>query len=66
MAAKLAASICAAQPVTMIRAAGLSRRALRIACLAWRTASAVTAQVLTITASPRPAFVGLGRITSDS
>ena len=31
-------SICAAQPVTTILASGRSRRALRIACRAWRTA----------------------------
>ena len=48
-------SICAAQPVTMILASGRSRRARRIACRAWRTASAVTAQVLTITAEDSPA-----------
>ena len=46
-----AGSICAAQPVTTMRAPGRSRAARRIACRAWRTASAVTAQVLTITVS---------------
>ena len=63
-------SVCAAQPVTMILAFGFSRRALRIDCFAWRTASAVTAQVLKITApsfnSPRPAAVASRRMTSDS
>src|SRR6266704_1342073 len=38
----------------MIRAWGCSRRARRIAWRAWRSASAVTAQVLTITVSSRP------------
>ena len=54
MAAKRPGSICAAQPVTMILASGRSRRARRIAWRAWRTASAVTAQVLTITAEVKP------------
>ena len=61
-----AGSICAAQPVTMIRALGRSRRSRRIAWRAWRSASAVTAQVLTITASPRPAAAARPRITSLS
>src|SRR6266851_1249332 len=39
----------------MILARGCSRRARRIAWRAWRSASAVTAQVLTMTASARPA-----------
>ena len=70
MAAKPAGSVWAAQPVTMMRAAGLSRRALRIACFACRTASPVTAQVLTMTAppssAPSPAAVASRRMTSDS
>ena len=66
MSAKRSGSICAAQPVTMMRAAGFSRRSLRIVCAAWRTASAVTAQVLTMTASPSPAAAAWPRITSDS
>ena len=45
---------------------GRSRRALRIAWRAWRTASAVTAQVLTMTASPSPAAARVPRITSHS
>ena len=61
MAAKRSGSICAAQPVTMMRAAGFSRRSLRMVCVAWRTASPVTAQVLTITASPSPAAGGVPR-----
>ena len=48
----------AAQPVTMIRASGCSRRARRIAWRAWRSASAVTAQVLTMTASAEPGLAG--------
>src|SRR3954465_6348942 len=49
-----------------MRAPGFSRRALRIAWRAWRSASAVTAQVLTMTASPRPAAAAWPRITSVS
>ena len=61
-------SICAAQPVTTMRAPGFSRRARRMAWRAWRSASAVTAQVLTTTVSVEPrrgvaaddlAFVGV-------
>src|SRR5687768_7479840 len=50
----------------MMRACGFSRRALRIAWRAWRSASAVTAQVLTMIASPRPAAPAWPRITSVS
>ena len=60
------ASICALQPVTRMRAAGRSRRARRIAWRAWRSASAVTAQVWTMTTSSRPAAAAWPRITSDS
>ncbi len=66
MAANRPGSICAAQPVTMILASGRSRRARRIAWRAWRTASAVTAQVLTITAELNPAAEACSRMTSDS
>ena len=66
MAANLAGSIWAAQPVTMMRAVGLSRRALRIALRAWRSASAVTAQVLTMIVSVSPACLAWARMTSDS
>ena len=59
MAAKRSGSICAAQPVTMICAAGFSRRSLRMVCVAWRTASPVTAQVLTITASSQAGIGGV-------
>ena len=55
MAAKVSGSVCAAQPVTTMRASGRSRLSLRIAWRACRTASAVTAQVFTTTASARPA-----------
>jgi len=62
----LAGAICAAQPVTMSFAPGRARRALRIAWRAWRSASAVTAQVLTMTASERPAAFAFAAISSDS
>ena len=55
IAAQAPGSICAAQPVTTIRAPGRSRRARRTAWRACRSASAVTAQVFTITASSSPA-----------
>ena len=44
-------STCAAQPVTNTRASGRARLALRIAWRVWRTASLVTAQLLTMTRS---------------
>src|SRR5689334_4711937 len=50
----------------MILASGFSRLALRIAWRAWRSASAVTAQVLTMIASERPAAAAWPRITSLS
>src|SRR5579885_3115885 len=50
----------------MIRAVGCSRRARRIAWRACRSASAVTAQVLTIIASASPAVAAARRITSLS
>ena len=59
-------SICAAQPVTMMRALGRSRCSLRMAGAAWRTASPVTAQVLMMTASSSAAAAACPRITSDS
>ena len=64
MAAKVSGEDCAAQPVTTMRASGCSRLMRRIVCRAWRTASAVTAQVLTTTASCAGAPARL--ITSDS
>ena len=66
MVAKAAGSIWAAQPETTMGALGCSRRALRIAWRAWRTASAVTAQVLTRMAPSSPASAARVRITSDS
>src|SRR6185369_9030303 len=64
--ANFSGAICAAQPVTMILASGFSRLALRIAWRAWRSASAVTAQVLTMIASESPAAAAWPRITSLS
>jgi hypothetical protein len=66
IAAKVPGSVWAAQPVTTMRLPGLSRRALRIAWRAWRTASAVTAQVLTRMASSTPASTARALISSDS
>src|SRR5438045_1779394 len=66
MRANVSGSVCAAQPVTTIRAPGRSRRSFRTACRACRTASAVTAQVLTTTESASPAACASRRITSDS
>ena len=60
-----AGSIWAAHPVTTMRASGFSRCARRIACRACRSASAVTAQVLTITSSPE-ADAACPRMTSLS
>ena len=64
--ANVAGSVCAAQPVTTMRADGRSRASLRIAWRAWRTASAVTAQVLTTTVSASPAAAASRLIASDS
>src|SRR5581483_1071689 len=50
----------------MMRASGFSRRALRIAWRAWRSASAVTAQVLTMIAFSSPAAAAWPRMTSLS
>src|SRR5262245_24085717 len=66
IAAKVCGSVCAAQPVTTIFADGRSRRRARMVCRACRTASAVTAQVLTTTVSLKPARSASRRITSDS
>ena len=66
MAAKVSGSVCAAQPVTITGAPGFSRASLRISCRALRTASAVTAQVLTTTAPDRPAASAISRIASVS
>ena len=48
------------------RAIGRRRRMLRMAWRAWRSASLVTAQVLTTTISSAPAAVACSRMTSDS
>jgi hypothetical protein len=66
MAAKVSGSVCAAQPVTMTGAPGFSRARRRISCLALRTASAVTAQVFTITAPSSPAAAASSFIASVS
>jgi hypothetical protein len=66
IAANVAGSVWAAQPVTIRRASGLSRRSLRISCRALRTASAVTAQVLTTTAPSSPAVAASSFIASVS
>ena len=66
MAAKVCGSVCAAQPVTTMLASGRSRLRRRIDWRACRTASAVTAQVLTTTASAMPAPLAALRITSNS
>ena len=66
MAANMPACVCAAQPVTTMRAAGRSRFSRRIDCRAWATASLVTAQVLTMTVSSRPALSARRRMISDS
>ncbi len=63
-AAQASGAICAAQPVTTIRAPGRSRCALRIAWRACRSASDVTAQVLTMIVSSSDA--AWPRITSLS
>ena len=63
-AAQEAGSICAAQPVTTMRTPGRSLATFRIAWRACRSASAVTAQVLTITVSVTA--VDRPRMTSDS
>ena len=66
IAANEAGSICAAQPVTTSLAPGRSRRALRIAWRAWRTASPVTAQVLNTTASRTSSATARAAMASDS
>ena len=66
MPAKVSGSVWAAQPVTMMRASGCSRFRRRIAWRAWRTASWVTAQELTMMVRSSPAAVAAWRICSDS
>src|SRR5262245_50129894 len=66
MSANICACVCAAQPVTTIRASGRSRLRRRIDCRACATASLVTAQLLMTMVSERPALSASRRITSDS
>ena len=66
IAAKVAGSVWAAQPVTIRVAPGFSRRRRLISCFALRTASAVTAQVLTTTAFSTPAAAASSFIASVS
>jgi Zn-dependent M32 family carboxypeptidase len=66
MDAKVSGSVCAAHPVTISVASGCSRRSRRISCRALRTASAVTAQVLTMTALSSPAAAARSFIASVS
>src|SRR5664279_889947 len=58
--------VCAAQPVTTIRASGRSRFSRRIDCRACATASLVTAQLLMTMVSVSPALPASRKITSDS
>src|SRR4029077_15607937 len=66
MAEKVSGAVWAAQPVTTMRACGRSRRSFRIFWRAWRTASPVTAQVLTMIVSAISAARAWPRITCDS
>ena len=66
MRAKPSESICAAQPVTSTFAPGFSRRCLLIAWRDFRTASAVTAQVLTTHEFEIPAAAAISRMASVS
>ena len=66
IAAKVAGSVCAAQPVTTTRAPGLACARRRMRWRAWRTASPVTAQLLTTTTSPTPAAAASPFIASVS
>src|SRR5450759_1173919 len=66
MAANIRGWVCAAQPVTTIRASGRSRFSRRIDCRACATASLVTAQLLMTMVSVSPALSASRAITSDS
>src|ERR1700733_8184699 len=66
MSANIAGWVCAAQPVTTMRAEGRSRFSRRIDCRACATASLVTAQLLMMTVSVRPAFSASRKTTADS
>ncbi len=61
ISANIAACVCAAQPVTTMRASGRSRFSRRIDCRACATASLVTAQLLMTMVWSRPALLGLAR-----
>ena len=66
MPANISGWVCAAQPVTTMRASGRSRFSRRIDCRACATASLVTAQLLMTMVSESPALSASRRITSDS
>src|ERR1700733_14158612 len=66
MPANIPAWVCAAQPVTTMRAEGHSRFSRRIDCRACETASLVTAQLLMTMVSVSPARSASRAITSDS
>ena len=66
MPANISACVCAAQPVTTMRASGRSRFSRRIDCRACATASLVTAQLLMTMVSVSPARSASRAITSDS
>src|SRR5215471_9884006 len=66
ISANICACVCAAQPVTTMRASGRSRFSRRIDCRACAIASLVTAQLLMTMVSERPAPSASRRITSDS
>ena len=64
--AKVSGSTCAAHPVTIILVVGFSRWILRISCFDLRTASAVTAQVLTTAIFSILSFLASSRMASVS
>src|ERR1700735_5367925 len=66
MPANISACVCAAQPVTTMRAEGRSRLSRRIDCRACATASLVTAQLLMTMVSVRPARSAPPAITPES
>src|SRR3954464_7309947 len=66
MAANIFGWVCAAHPVTTMRAPGRSRLKRRIDCRACATASLVTAQLLMTMVSMSPAASASRRITCDS
>src|SRR5438067_1224192 len=66
ISANICGCVCAAQPVTTMRAPGCSRFSRRIDCRACATASFVTAQLLMTMVSDSPARSASRAITSDS